>query len=129
MALAAPISNDDAEGVRLLLQAGADPGRYRDDDGQATPVVSAAIRSGCSAELLELLLENGADPNAAGPDGRSPYRLATAAGRPDLVELLRRYGARDHATDGDRFLVRLPARPTARQQSGNSRTIPGCSPG
>jgi ankyrin repeat protein len=104
MALAAPISNDDVEGVRLLLQAGADPGRYVDDDGQATPVVYAAIHSGCSAELLELLLENGADPNAAGSDGRSPHRLATAAGRPDLVELLRRYGADDQATAGDTFL-------------------------
>ena len=67
MALAAPISNDDADGVRSLLQAGADPGRYLDDDGQATPVVHAAIQSGCSAELLELLLESGADPNATGP--------------------------------------------------------------
>jgi ankyrin repeat protein len=105
MALAAPISNDDVEGVRSLLQAGADPGRYRDDDGQATPIVYAAIHSGCSAELLELLLENGADPNAAGPDGRSPDRLATATGRPDLVERLRRYGADDQATDGDRFLA------------------------
>jgi ankyrin repeat protein len=104
MALAAPISNDDVEGVRSLLQAGADPGRYRDDDGQPTPVVSAAIQSGCSAELVELLLENGADPNAARSDGRSPDRLATAAGRPDLVELLHRFGADDQATDVDRFL-------------------------
>jgi ankyrin repeat protein len=104
MALAAPISNDDVEGVRLLLHAGVDPVRFVDDDGQATPVVVAAIRSACSAELLDLLLENGADANAAGPDGRSPDRLATAAGRPDLVELLRRYGADDEVTGGDRFL-------------------------
>jgi ankyrin repeat protein len=103
-ALAAPISNEDIEGVRSLLQAGADPGRYVDDDGQATSVVSAAIRAGCSAGLLELLLEADADANAAGPDGRSPDRLATASGRPDLVELLRRHGARGEATDGDRFL-------------------------
>jgi ankyrin repeat protein len=104
MALAAPISNDDVEGARSLLLAGADPGRYLDDDGQATAVVSAAIQSSCSAPLVELLLENGADPNAGGSDGRSPDRLATAAGRPDLVELLRRYGAADQATDVDRFL-------------------------
>jgi ankyrin repeat protein len=104
MALAAPISSDDVEGVRVLLEAGVDPARYIDDDGQATPVVVAAIHSGCSAQLLELLLDSGADPNAAGSHGRSPYRLATATGRPDLVELLRRYGADDQATDGDRFL-------------------------
>jgi ankyrin repeat protein len=103
-ALAAPISNGDTESVRLLLQAGADPRRYRDDDGEPTPIVSAAIQSGCSAQLLELLLEHDADPNAAGPDGRSPTRLATAAGRPDLVGLLRRHGANDQATDADEFL-------------------------
>ena len=105
MALAAPISNDDAEGVRLLLHAGVDPGRYRDDDGQTTPVVAAAIRSGCSVELVQLLLERRADPNEAGPDGRSPDRVATAAGRAEVVELLRRYGARGQVTDGDRFLA------------------------
>jgi ankyrin repeat protein len=104
MALAAPISYDDVEGVWSLLRAGADPARYVDDGGQSTPVVHAAIHSGCSADLLELLLEHGADPSAAGPDGRSPHRLATAAGRPDLVEMLRRYGADNEATEGDRFL-------------------------
>ena len=67
--------------------------------------MAAAIRAGCGAELLALLLDNGADANAAGPDGRSPDRLATAAGRPDLVELLRGYSAGDQVTDGDRFLA------------------------
>ena len=105
MALAAPISSDDVEGVRLLLDAGVDPGRYVDDDGRTTPVVAATIRSGCSAELLGLLLQHGADANAAGPDGRSPDRLATAAGRPEVVDLLRRYGARDQVTGSDTFLA------------------------
>ena len=86
------------------MQAGADPRRYRDDDGRRTPVASAAIESGCSVELLELLLGHGADSTAAGPDGRSPIRLATAAGRADLVELLRRHGADDEATAADEFL-------------------------
>lgn len=105
MALAAPISGNDVEGVRLLLEAGADPGRFVDDDGKATPIVAAAIRSACGSELIGLLLENGADVNAARPDGRSPDRLATSMGRPELVDVLRRYGARNQVTDADAFLA------------------------
>jgi ankyrin repeat protein len=105
-ALAAPISTGDTEGVRLLLQAGADPNRPlpRDDSDPPWPAVYAAVRSGCPAELVELLLGHGADPDTAGPDGRSPCRLATSQGRSDLVALLRRYRARDDATDTERFL-------------------------
>jgi hypothetical protein len=110
-ALSAPISTGDTEGCRLLLDAGADPRRYADDP--PCPAVYAAIRSACSrqqhlqaagAELVELLLAHGADPEAPGPDGRSPHRLAVGQGRPDLAALLRRRGARDDATDIDRFL-------------------------
>ena len=106
MALAAPISTGDTEAVRLLMHAGADPNRPlpRDDGDPPWPAVYAAIQSGCPAELLELLLNYGADPDAAGPDGRSPYRLATSLGRSDLAGLLRRYRARDDATGTERFL-------------------------
>jgi ankyrin repeat protein len=103
-ALAAPISNDDAESVRLLLEAGADPRRYHDDDGKPVPAVWAATNAGCSGELIELLLERSADPSLAGPDGRTPYRLATTAGRTDLLELLHRHGANEDATATELFL-------------------------
>jgi ankyrin repeat protein len=102
--LAAPISNDDAGSVRLLLDAGADPGRYLDDDGKPVPAVWAAARAGCSAELIELLLDHGADPKRAGPDGLTPYRLATVAGRIDVLDLLRRHGAGEVATETELFL-------------------------
>jgi len=102
-ALAAPISLNDADGVRVLLDAGADPRRYRDDDNQPAGVVLAAIRAGCSLELIELLLAHGADPNQAGDDGRSAYAIATASGRGDLLELLKRHGARDDTTALDRL--------------------------
>ena len=62
MALAAPINLNDAEGVQLLLEAGADPNRYADDADPLSPAIYAAIRSGCSAELTGLLLGYGADP-------------------------------------------------------------------
>ncbi len=105
MALAAPISTNYTEGVRLLLEAGADPNRYADDADSPSPVVYAAVRAGCSAELTGLLLAHGADPDTPGPDGRSPYALATVQDRADLATLLRRYGAADEIADTDRFLA------------------------
>ncbi len=52
----------------------------------------------------QLLLEHSGDPGAAGPDGGSPYPLATGLGRADLTALLRRHGARDEDTGTERFL-------------------------
>ena len=106
-ALAAPLSLNDIEGVRLLLDAGADPRRYRDDDGEPASAAYQAVRHGCSAELLELLLAHGAEPGRPGPDGRSPYTLARLQGRDDLADVLLRYGAADDTTDTDRFLSAL----------------------
>jgi ankyrin repeat protein len=104
MALAAPISRNDAEGVRLLLEAGADPGQYHDDNGQPSPAIYTAVQSGCSAEIIGLLLTHGAEPGLPGKDGRSPLALATSMGRTDLAAELRRHGAIDDATDVDLFL-------------------------
>jgi len=104
MALAAPISTGDVEGVRLLLEAGADPGRYHDDDGSPAAIVYTAVHAGCAAELVELLLAQGAQPDAPGPDGRSPYALAVSLGRSDVADLLRGHGADDDATDVDRLV-------------------------
>jgi hypothetical protein len=58
----------------VLLDAGADPARYRNDDGQPAPAVSAALPAGCDLEVIELLLAHGADPDAPGPDGRAALR-------------------------------------------------------
>jgi ankyrin repeat protein len=106
-ALAAPLSLNDAEGVRLLLAAGADPRRYADDDGEPASAAYEAVRSGCSAGLLDLLLSHGADLARPGRDGRSPLALATVLGRADLAERLRRYGAADDTTPADQFLAAL----------------------
>ena len=127
MALAAPISTNDTEGVRLLLEAGADPNRYADDADSPSPAVYAAVRSGCSAELTGLLLAHGADPDTPGPDGRSPYALATIQGRADLATLLRRYGAADEIADTDRFLAACQHadRPAVQQQLTHDPGLPG----
>jgi ankyrin repeat protein len=104
MALGAPISTGDVETARLLLEAGADPRRYRDGDGRTVAVVPEAVGANAPAELIELLLSRGADVTAPGPDGRTPYRLATAMDRANVVHLLERYGADDDRTPVDRLL-------------------------
>jgi len=129
MALAAPLSGNDVDGVRLLLEAGADPRLYLDDadaeggSDTAHPfsVLYAAVRSDCSAQIVELLLAHGAEPEAPGTDGRSPHALAVSKGRLDLAELLRRYGASDDATDVDRFLAAC----LAGDREAAARQLPG----
>jgi len=112
-ALAAPISLGDIDGVRMMLDAGADPNRplpghllgeaYRDES--ALLPVPAAIRLGCDTALVGLLLERGGDANGIGPDRLPPYQVAVRAGRPDLAEWLLRFGARHEPTPVDRLLT------------------------
>ncbi len=104
-AIAAPLSRRDTEGVRLLLDAGADPNRYADDADEPAPLVYAAVRTDSPAELVELLLSRGADPVAPGPDGRSPYAFAVSKGRTDLADLLTSYGAQADASAADELLA------------------------
>jgi len=127
MALAAPISLDDTEGVRLLLEAGANPRRYADDDGAPASAAWEAVESGCSAELLDLLLSHGAAPDRPGPGGRSPYTLARIQGRDDLAELLRRYGAAGDIADTDLFLAACQRadRATVQERLDGDPGLPG----
>jgi ankyrin repeat protein len=111
-ALAAPISTNDIDRLRLLLDAGADP-NHRLDGGlfgesyenlPPIPPLYAATEFGASPALIGLLLERGADPDAPGWHGRTPGQIATRRGRADLAALLARHGARDSASGIDRFL-------------------------
>ncbi len=103
-ALSAPISTGDVEGVRLLLEAGADPRRFADDDGQPSAAVCHAVRLDAPAEMIELLIEHGADPYQPGPDGLTPAFLATIRGRGDLLGLLGADEATSGVTDDARFV-------------------------
>ena len=105
-ALSAPISTKDTEGVRLLLEAGADPRRFAEDEGRPMSAVYYAVNAACPVEIVDLLVAHGADPGAPGPDGRSPGGLAAVRGRADLFEYLARHGGTDGATtDAERFIA------------------------
>ncbi|MGA2927389.1 MAG: hypothetical protein ABSG43_15610 [Solirubrobacteraceae bacterium] len=118
MALGAPISTGDVETVRLLLDAGADPRRYRDGDGRSVAVLPQALAAKAPTEVIELLLSHRAEVTAPGADGRSPCRLATALDREDVAALLMHYGAHDDRTAADRLLGACRPAPRADLRGG-----------
>jgi ankyrin repeat protein len=134
-ALGAAISTGDTVAVRLLLEAGADPGRPLPGDPPDGPdaadrpvyPVGAAVEAGCPAELIELLLRCGADPGAPGQDGSSPYRVAIRRGRTDIAALLTRHGASAGNAETDRFLsaCRRADRAEAEQLARRNRDLAG----
>ena len=72
--------------VGALLGAGADPNACQ--AGGFAPLHSAAQNGDLPS--IELLLAHGADRDVKGDDGRTPLDLATAAGRSEAAERLRR---------------------------------------
>ncbi|HEU5421172.1 MAG TPA: ankyrin repeat domain-containing protein [Streptosporangiaceae bacterium] len=112
-ALAAPISNGDVTGARLLLDAGADPnhrlasGLLGESHEQSPPVppLSAAIEMEAGPELAGLLLDYGAAPDEPGWDGRTPYQQAVRTGQDQVAELLARHGASTTLSAADEFLA------------------------
>jgi ankyrin repeat protein len=108
-AFAAAVAPGNAEGVRLLIESGGDPGRPaagaadgRLADRSLSPLPLAVTE--CGVDVVEPLLLAGADANAVGTDHRSVIRRAARKGNLDVVRLLVRYGARDDTTEVDNFL-------------------------
>ncbi|MEQ8174773.1 MAG: ankyrin repeat domain-containing protein [Syntrophomonadaceae bacterium] len=83
----------DVKTIKVLLDAGADP-NARDREGN-TPLTNAAgtydYRD--APAVVKLLLENGADPNIRNNNGYTPLKLAKD--KPELVEILRKAGAKE----------------------------------
>lgn len=77
------------EGVRLLLQRGANP-NLADEMGRS-PLMHAA--SGGFTDCIELLLEHGAALNSVDPDKESALFYAINAGKEDALRLLLQRGA------------------------------------
>ena len=80
-------------GIRWLLDQGSDPNILCGEKKENA--LLAAIRGNQELEVVRWLLEAGADPNVGDKDGTLPLTLAHRAGRPDLVAILREFGARE----------------------------------
>jgi ankyrin repeat protein len=94
-ALVIAVSNKDAAGVQLLLDAGADPNTRYTDTARNLRNASAVqfAASNGSVETLRLMLKAGADLNAADATGLTPLMAAAYMGHTEVVDALLKAGA------------------------------------
>jgi ankyrin repeat protein len=79
----------DADGVRWLLEHGADPNRM---SGWGWTALHQAIRRDNHREIVEAMLDHSADPTLRSRDGDSAIAIAARRGRGDLLTLVERRG-------------------------------------
>ncbi len=102
MALAAPISTNDTEGVRLLLEAGADPNRYADDDIAGTDRFLAACQHADQAAVEQQLTHDPGLPGRLSAAQQAAAMVhAAKAGNTPAVALMLDLGFPVDARDGD----------------------------
>jgi ankyrin repeat protein len=109
----------DEDGVRYLLEHGADPNRRRNRG--LSPLHHAIARDN-SLTIIELLLDHGADPSLL-HNGRSAVARAARRGRGDLLALFQRRGFPVELTGVER-LIAACARNDARAVGVLSRAEP-----
>ncbi|HEX4574729.1 MAG TPA: ankyrin repeat domain-containing protein [Gemmatimonadales bacterium] len=91
----------DYEGVKFLLEHGADPNRKRHRGFRA---IHHAIARDNAIEIIVLLLDHGADPTLA-EHGMSAVAIAARRGRGDLLALFERRGVRIALEGVDRLIA------------------------
>lgn len=107
----------DAEGVRLVLEHGADPNRIT-IWGQAA--LHQAVRRDNALKAIEYLVDYGGDPSLPNREGRSAIVIAARRGRDDALDLFERRGTAIILTGVD-ALVAACARD--RQETIRSLTV------
>jgi ankyrin repeat protein len=80
----------DLEGIRFLLEHGADPNRKTRWEGK-TALHQAILRDN-RLPIIEEMLDHGADPALTNAAGRSAVAMAARRGRGDVLETLGRRG-------------------------------------
>jgi hypothetical protein len=78
--------------IKSLIAKGADVNN-KEDPRYRTPLERAVI--GGHVNIVKLLIANGADISAKNNDGQTPLDIAVRQNRKDLVELLRKHGAKE----------------------------------
>src|SRR5260370_36475892 len=91
----------DYEGVRYLLESGADPNYQRQRGWLA---IHHDIAQDNALEIIDLLLDHGADPTLR-KDGASAVALAARRGRGDLLALFERRGVAIDLQGVDRLIA------------------------
>ena len=91
--IASPVWNcsygGHAEGLRILLEAGANP-RTANEDGETAVFITSSFGH---TECLRLLLDAGADKNKPNRNGWTPIWVSSRNGRTDCLKLLFMAGA------------------------------------
>lgn len=93
----------DTEGIKYLLEHGADPNRMTRWD---FPAFHHALRRDNSLEIIQLMLDHGADPTVANQvDGRTAIVLAARGGRSDVLEEFQKRGIPIELSGVDRLIA------------------------
>ena len=100
-------SQTTLQGIRWLLEHGADPNRASTEEEETA--LQLAVRNGWGVEALKLLLGHGADVDARRKDGKTAYQLAVLYGNFEGATLLAEHGAEATLDTTERFLAECGA--------------------
>jgi ankyrin repeat protein len=93
----------DYEGMKYLLEHGADPNR---NSRWGMTGLHQALRRDNRLQNIEIMLDHGADPNAhSNLEGRSGTSLAARRGRGDVLQALQRRGIAINLTGVDKLIA------------------------
>ena len=93
---------ESRDGVRLLLDAGADPDAV---NPQGDTDLHWAVRRGRSAEIIAMLIDAGANIDARRQDGRTAYAMAVTGGMTEAANFLAARGADTALNPIDAFIT------------------------
>lgn len=103
-----------AEGVRWLLEHGADPNLAWAEHGDA-PLHVGAQR--LNVAMVQLLVSHGADIHQRRSDGRTPHTIASLYGNKEVATWLLQHGATDELTPFEQFVAACTGGDRARADS------------